>query len=160
VNGLCNDAVALDTNVFIHLFNPQNNTNNHIDSLLSSLAADELVLLVDDLGYIASEYLEKLTPKIMDASDTGPQASLLRYWMAPERRVAVPVLKKSSLWRSVSFVRGKPLVTNDVMHILNGPSREVGGPRGATRRTRLQRIARDEGLVGLLYSTLEASRQL
>lgn len=175
MNGLCSEAVALDSNVFVQLLNPAANSDSHIDKLLGALAHDQLFLLVDDLNYIASEYANVVTPIVRTASDTGIQTQLLKYWMlsAPRRTVAVD--KVGSLWTGVlgvihekhetcdrcfvcvAFAAGKPLITNDLLHIVNGPTAETGGRKGSTRRSRLHRVAKSHNSNGKIHLTREAA---
>lgn len=178
MNGLCEESVALDSNVFIHLLNPKNNKDEHIDRLLGALAADQLSLLIDDQNYIASEYQRLVLPIVQNTSDTGIQVQLLRYWMVLANRETVNVVKTDPLWKAVlkviherpenadrcfvcvAFLKSKPLVTNDELHILTGPSNELGGPRGSSRRKRLGQIAKRQKLIGLLYNSVEAASQV
>ena len=55
---LVRDEVAIDTNVFQDLLNPQNNACSHINRLLEYLIRERTTLVVDDQGLIASEYLQ------------------------------------------------------------------------------------------------------
>ena len=55
MNRLTCDYIAIDTNVFEHLLNPQENTNNHIDTLLRTLTRDRVGLIVDDKKRIENE---------------------------------------------------------------------------------------------------------
>lgn len=175
MNGLCEDSVAIDSNVFIHLLNPANNAGQHIDALLGALAIDKLALLVDDGNYIGNEYDEQVRPIIEDADDIGIAVQLLRYWMLSAERITVPVASKKVLLQDVkqiihekyehadrrfvcvAFLCGKPLITNDRLHILNGPEKERGGPKGSPRYVRLVRIAKKHKLVGLLHTSEEAA---
>ncbi len=50
------DAVAIDTNVFIHLLNPQENVESHINELLKNLQLAQVSLIVDESGRILGEY--------------------------------------------------------------------------------------------------------
>jgi hypothetical protein len=178
VTALCDGAVAIDSNVFVHLLNPRNNADKHIDKVLSVLAMDGIELLVDEHGFIATEYQEKVESLIKKVSDTGPEAYLLRYWMRAELRRKVAVERKGSLWKGVcgviiennettdrcfvciAFACGLPLVTNDEIHILVGPAREVGGSRGSTRRHRLLQVAKREKLRGVVCSSVEAAKTI
>jgi len=78
--------IAIDTNVFIHLTNPQENPDSHIDQLLSHLAKTQHRLCVDSTGKIENEYDEKLGPRIRNLSETGIAIFLLRFWMNPDLR--------------------------------------------------------------------------
>ena len=57
-------SVAIDTNVFLHLLNPQKNTCSHINGLLEALQARDTVLLVDDRQRIQGEYSNQISPTI------------------------------------------------------------------------------------------------
>jgi hypothetical protein len=78
--------IAIDTNVFIHLTNPQNNPESHIDHLLMHLAKKQPRLCVDSTYKIGNEYEEKLGPRIKDSNDTSLAIYLLRFWMHPDLR--------------------------------------------------------------------------
>ena len=169
------ECVALDTNVFLHLLNPQQN-DGHIDELLMTLMELATRLLVDQDGHIAHEYLTYVVPRIQDASDTGPQTSILRYWMDVDRRISLDIPSRCNLWRliqkviheqqertdcrfvCVAFLRQKALVTNDRLHILEGPTREHRNQSSKFRLARLLKIAKDERLRGAaIFSTREAA---
>ena len=45
---LARNEVAIDTNVFQHLLNPQNNVNSHINRLLEYLIGQRTTLVVDE----------------------------------------------------------------------------------------------------------------
>ena len=47
MNNLTQDFIAIDTNVFMHLFNSKMNTNDHIWNLINRLHEDEIGLLID-----------------------------------------------------------------------------------------------------------------
>ena len=129
--------IAIDACVFIHLFNPQNNTDAHIDRLLTQLIKDSYLLLVDSSGKIGKDYSAQVIPMIKSKSDTGGQLLLLRYWMQNERRATVPLNRTDGLMAEIKSVihesdehadrafvyvacqRDATLVTNDHIHILN-----------------------------------------
>src|SRR5690349_6403414 len=78
--------IAIDTNVFVHLTNPQENPDSHIDQMLSHLAKDNPRLCIDSTNKISNEYLEKLGPRIGNSNETGIAIYLLRFWMNPDLR--------------------------------------------------------------------------
>ncbi len=47
MNNLTPDLIAIDTNVFEHLMNPEKNTNCHIHELLKRFIEDQINLLID-----------------------------------------------------------------------------------------------------------------
>lgn len=151
------DAVAIDTNVFEHILNPQENVNNHISELLAYLQERNTYLIVDDGNRIYGEYDNKLTPMIENADDIGPELYLLRYWFldAPSKDVNVtlndslmtrikrvihePSENVDRIFVYVAFKRGNLLISNDRNHIVIGPDSEAGQ---SERRHRLIRETR------------------
>ena len=63
------ECVAIDTNVFLHLRNPQENTNSHINDLLKYLQANKTNLVVDDKRRILNEYNNQIAPMITNADE-------------------------------------------------------------------------------------------
>ena len=151
------DAAGIDTNVFEHLLNPQNNPENHINYLLVHLQRQGIALLVDAGGRIAGEYNHHLGPIIRRTDDQRNEIYILRYWMeyAPRCEVTVNgsgqlmtairgVIREPSeavdrIFVYVSVSQGKLLVSNDEVHIVFGPERES---RLGARRQRLLRDSR------------------
>lgn len=151
MSALCQDFIAIDTNVFLHLLNEQENQKQHIDKLLRQLFHDRIALLVDDKKVIGNEYRDEIMPVVEKASDTDKRTTLLRYWMVFAPRDAEAVDLESDLMRSirsviverkekvdrvfvcVAFSRGRILVTNDRRHILWGKNTE----RPTKKRNRL-----------------------
>src|SRR5437867_3224100 len=87
MNGLTNDLIAIDTNVFLHLLHWGDdedaqtiNRDGHIDELLDRLRADKIALLVDDKNSISAEYREYIHP-LMTKDETDTKRYLLSYWM-------------------------------------------------------------------------------
>ena len=129
--------IAIDACVFVHLLNPQNNKDSHIDRLLRQLIKDSFMLLMDSTGRIGKDYEAQVKPMIKSTSDTGGQLYLLRYWMQNERRVTVQLDQTDRLMAAIrniifevaehadrAFVyvacrRNATLVTNDAAHILD-----------------------------------------
>ncbi len=151
------DAIAIDTNVFEHLLNPQENSGGHINRLLTHLIEECVALLLDKDGRIWGEYLNRIDPILENSDDRGPEIYILRHWIgaAPRLHSAVDlsdglmtIIKGVIRERSeivdrilvyVALSKGRVLVSNDHKHIVSGPVRE----RGQTpRRDRLKRSSR------------------
>jgi hypothetical protein len=82
--------VAIDTNIFMHLFNERENEDSHIEQLLSQLGKHKFRLCVDSTKKIANEYYEHLEPWLRRKDDTGIQLYILRFWMNEEIRETIP----------------------------------------------------------------------
>ena len=152
------DAVGIDTNVFEHLLNKENNNaDDHINDLLIHLQQQSIALLVDAGGRIAGEYKHHLDPIVRRADDERNEVYILRYWMTYAHRYEVTVNGSGPLMTAIRGViredseavdrifvyvclsEGKILVSNDEMHIVIGPARES---RLGERRHRLLRDSR------------------
>jgi len=128
--------IAIDTNVFIHLTNPKENPDSHIDQLLSHLAKDNPRLCVDSTKKISNEYLEKLGPRINSQDEKGIAIFLLRFWMDQGLREEIATDVQDRLMRRIERViierdehtdrtfvyvscKGDcPLISNDHGHII------------------------------------------
>ena len=71
--------IAIDTNIFVHLLNPDVNHGSHIDKLLGKLIQLRYQLLVDSTRKIGNEYQQIIVPIIRNRDDTGQQLQLLRF---------------------------------------------------------------------------------
>lgn len=150
--------IAIDTNVFVHLTNPQENPDSHIEQMLSHLAKNQTRLCVDSTKKIGNEYEEKLGPRIRDANETGIAVFLLRFWMNPDRRDVIDTDPQDHLMqrirktipeadehadRAFVYVSCKgdcPLVSNDHVHIIG-------------RRSELRKRTRDDRGVVTCFQT-------
>lgn len=128
--------VAIDTNIFIHLTNSQENPDSHIDQLLMHLAKSDPRLCVDSTRKIGNEYEEKLGPRIRNESEQNIAIYLIRYWMNDDVRQVVEVDHQGPLMHRIRRVIVEPdehvdrafvyvscqgdcpLITNDNQHIL------------------------------------------
>ncbi|MEI7733096.1 MAG: hypothetical protein WCO56_26225 [Verrucomicrobiota bacterium] len=144
--------IAIDTNVFLHLTNPQENPDSHIEQLLIHLAKLNYKLCIDSTKKISNEYEEKLVPMIRNANEIGFVSYLLKLWLNTDIRIEVELDADDQLMRKIrevireidehadrAFVyvacRGDCyLITNDVIHII-GRRRDL---RSETRRLRGQ----------------------
>ena len=151
------DAAGIDTNVFSHLLNPQNNPDGHINSLLTHLFEQQVALLVDDGGRITGEYERSITPLIQRLDEARNERQILRYWMtsAPSRKVEFSegdalmagirqVISGDAavdrIFVYVAFKEGKVLISNDKGDIVFGSDRGRGY---VPRRERLLQITQD-----------------
>jgi predicted nucleic acid-binding protein len=72
--------IVIDTNIFVHLLNPEKNIKKHINHLLVTLQ-DTHQLQIDKEGRIRSEYLQKLSTAISNASELGIEKYILEIWI-------------------------------------------------------------------------------
>ncbi len=173
MNKLANDYIAIDTNIFIGLLNPQNNTEDHIEKLLSVLYEDRVYLIVDKGGKIWGEYTTEISNKMRNGYNNPNYNELLRGWLHPERelktvdigqhnevREAIQRIigrgnTKDAAFVCVAIVEDRVLVTNDRRDILDG-----GNKRDA-RRGQLLEIARKRGSRSAkIYGSQEAYKNL
>src|SRR5216684_8162534 len=98
---MADDEVTIDTNVFVHLLNPLNNTGDHIDQLLSSLVEKQMTLCVDNKGTIEGEYETHVVPLFEAASDQDLRVFWLRYFMDDDHKELVPVKFGDALMVSI-----------------------------------------------------------
>ena len=148
------DCVAIDTNVFEHLLNPEMNPGSHINELLAYLQEHGVSLIVDDDGRILNEYDNRLGPILRNIDSSRIEMYVLRYWTRYVDRRDVTVNLSDALMRAignvipgnsegvdrrfvyVSFRLGKILISNDETHIVIGP------PRERDQQPRRQRLLR------------------
>ena len=135
------DSVAIDTNVWIHLLNPQNNEESHIDRLLDYFRQQAIELVVDDKGVIGKEYLNSVFRRYQGLDESRNERYLLRYCLnAPRCIVTLDIL--DNLMRSieilihepgkdadrtfvyVAFKIGRILISNDLRDIVRGTASE------------------------------------
>ena len=146
------DAVAIDTNVFVHLRNLRENPGRHIHHLLGVLAEQSVELLVDNGSVIQQEHVRNVIPMLEGSSVDGAEAYLLQYFMDAniQRKVAVarqdrlmvkirdvifePSKNPDRTFVYVAFHEGKALISNDREDIVCGPPNE--------RRPRRDRLLR------------------
>ena len=146
------DAVAIDTNVFVHLKNPEQKPYRHIHHLLGVLIEQEVELLVDYGGFIHDEYQEVID-MVEGNSVDADEAYLLQYFMNVDHQRKVAVTRRdrlmTAIWKVicerdknpdrtfvyVAFHEGKSLISNDRADIICGPPSE--------RRPRRDRLLRE-----------------
>jgi hypothetical protein len=161
-------GVTIDTSVFKDYLNPEKNTDDHIDKLLSVLAKRKYRLCVDEGGRIDGEYKVQIGPIIQNRDEGGFERQMLAYWLVDNPRIPIPtdmgdelmvqikriiIEIKETLDRIFVYVaiRGQSrLVTNDGIHIV-------------ARRKELRKAAKKDGApkdkVDFLHS-LEATANL
>ena len=168
------DCVAIDTNVWIHLLNPQDNADSHIDRLLDYLRRRGIALIVDDQGEIEKEYWKSVLPRLQGMDETRNERYLLRYCLnAPRRTVALNELDDlmkaiarvicepdKGIDRTFVYVAlriGRILISNDMRDIVQGH----GGETQAWRRDRLLRITEEIRPEGAdILTSLEAYEKI
>lgn len=171
---LFQDAVAIDTNVFVHLRNPEHNTNGHIHRLLGVLAEGKVVLLIDDRGVIQREHERNVIPMLEGGSVDGGELYLLQYFMDVNFQQKVMVNPRDRLMAAISrvifepsknadrtfvyvaFQEGKWLISNDRTDIVEGPAWEETPRRN--RLLRETRRLRPEGAS--IFTSIEAHTQI
>ena len=152
-------CVAIDTNVFLHLFNPQENTDRHIDRVLVYLYEQGIALIVDDKGRIRGEYENQIRPIVEKSDEMRFEIQILRAWFLPDapRRVvsldmrdslmqairnAMPTDSTDRIFVYVAFKEGKILISNDREDIVSQRQRLLND----TRRIR-KRIGSDDAEI-------------
>jgi|GEM_PF-6331064 len=131
------DNVTIDTNVFVHLFNPEQNTEEHIDRLLEGLVRQKRSTCYDTgkNGRIESEYTHQLAPIIRSRKSEGARMELLRYFFVLSPRCYVVLDFGSALGVAIRNVMNavgaepsdhvfayvachsdSPLITNNTAH--------------------------------------------
>lgn len=164
--------VAIDTNVFIHILNDQNNQDEHINTLLGHLYKKRVSLLLDNNGRIMGEYKHLITPLIEGSNERLFESTLLRYWIhfAPKKYSEVKLndelmtaIRKiihereevvDQIFVYIALRERKTLITNDYIHILSGPTNESNESPRRTRLLRITRRHRDRG--GAILNSQEA----
>ena len=144
-------CVAIDTNVFLHLLNPQNNPGEHINQLLDHLDCQMIALIVDDKERISGEYNNKINPILLNSDDTREEIYILRSFFGQNaRRHKVSVTMNDDLMRAirnvmptdstdrifvyVAFKEGKILISNDRGDIVNRRQTLLNDTRQIRRR--------------------------
>ena len=166
-------SVAIDTNVFEHLTNPQENPEQHIDGLLEYLISWRTELLVDGRNRINGEYNNRIVQKLKNSYETDNAASILKYWFiyATHRKIELKLndrlmesIKRiihehtnrvDTIFVYVAFKEGKILISNDINDIVDGPPSERGH---SPRRTRLQNATKKHRPNGAgILTSIEAN---
>ena len=129
--------IAIDTNIFVHLTNPADNPDSHIDQLLNHLAKSDPILCVDSTNKISAEYDEKLGPRIQTQNERNLAIYIIRFWILFARRESIPLNATSQLMNRIRQVIPEPaehvdralvyvscegncpLITNDKLHIVD-----------------------------------------
>ena len=112
MNNLTQDFIAIDTNVFMHLFDSESkmNTDDHILYLIERLRKDEVRLLIDgprEKSRIRGEYYECLSPYVNSSLQWGrAEWKLLRYFLLPENSKVVDIDQKDNLMVSIKGIIG------------------------------------------------------
>ena len=172
MNKLASDYIAIDTNVFEHLFNAQNNVSDHIETLLGKLAYDHVHLIIDKDGRIWNEYTNRIINEIRNPINRNYE-HLLRYWLNVDaKNKDVNVNQRDNLMVSIKrVIRGgkttdkifvyvaihekRVLITNDRNDILDENNNKN------QRRDKLLKIAKLQGFKSArIYNSREAYDKL
>lgn len=159
--------IAIDTCVFVHLLNPQNNQDAHIDKLLRYLIKENFKLLVDSTGRIGNEYLAQIIPMFKRTYETGTQRYLLQEWMQDHRRIKVDLDAKDRLMTAIRRVipevdehadrafiyvackHDSDLITNDTGHILDRRSKILSCTKKCRRGDKTRIVSSIEAYEGI-----------
>lgn len=173
-NSLTRDFIAIDTNVFEWLLNPQKNIDNHIGVLLTALALDGVRLLVDGKdGRIVKEYRNRFARFFDRQSGSGGVAhqdhlEILRYWFRLESHREVGVNRGDALMNAIKVIidsgnatdrtfayvainENRILVTND-----RGDFIDIGSQHGKRRQKLLQLAKRQKKKQAGILTSQEA----
>ena len=130
MNGLTNDTIAIDANVFGHITTKDKCKRKYIGKLLRRLLEDNISLLVDDKKKIIAEY-GNLFPRYLERADErGAEGELISYWFHSKNHKTVPVDTRDNLMVAITnivparkgkdrfyvyiaFKEGRVLVSND-----------------------------------------------
>jgi len=155
--------IAIDTSVFMDYLNPEKNTSDHIDTLLSVLAKRQYRLCVDSDKRIEGEYESQLGPILRNTDETkGFQRYMLQFWLESNPKELLPLdmgdelmtkikkiihERKESVDRIFVYVAisaDTRLVTNDGKHIIDG-------------RRELKKVAKKRDADNVDFMTSEAA---
>lgn len=142
---------AIDTNIFEHLLNPQENVCGHIDMLLQKMRDIGVILIIDGRQRILAEYNDRTVPLFKNQRTDSSKRFLIQYWTQDCKKYRVSVEHSSELIKKIKkvlpqgegtdavfvfvvFRCGGTLLTNDRDDII-----DEGSKRNA-RRTKLLRI--------------------
>ena len=103
MNKLTKDFIAIDTNIFMHILNPQKNTDEHIDQLLEQLSDDGIKLLVDDGKRIINEY-NRCLDEMIEGMELDSRQLLLLYWLDAQNHKSIKVIPKDTLLVSIKTI--------------------------------------------------------
>ena len=126
MNILTKDFIAIDTNVFMHLFDSEKNTDDHILYLIERLRKDEIRLLIDgprEKSRIWGEYLARLSPYLNSSLQWGrAEWKLLRYFLLlPGNSKVVDIDQKDNLMVSIKGIigmrKGEPVTDHFFVYV-------------------------------------------
>ena len=138
MENLTDDYIVIDTNIFLGLLNPKENTNYHIEELLLTLQEDCVCLIVDKDGRIPGEYKNSIGDVITNKTASSEYRELLKYWLTQEwrevdtRNDLITAIKqiigrnntRDALFVCVAMVSDETLITNDRKDIIKKGKRD------------------------------------
>lgn len=127
MNILTEDFIAIDTNVFEHLFNPEKNANNHIWNLIDRLHEDKIGLLIDSPddprkeSRIMGEYDRRLLPYVKPRQEVGAESVLLKIFFENAKLVEVDISQTDKLMVSIKGIigmrKGEPVIDHFFVYV-------------------------------------------
>ena len=124
MNILTEDFIAIDTNVFEHLFNPEKNVNNHIWNLIERLYEDKIGLLIDSPGdprkgsRIMGEYDRRLLAYVKPRQEVGAESVLLKIFFENTKLVEVDISQTDKLMVSIKgIIKAKPVTDRYFVYV-------------------------------------------
>lgn len=131
--------VVIDTNIFLHLVDPRENSDGHINHLLLGLARTH-ELHVDKNGDISREYKQKLISVIQSLDETGYEKYILTFLILTKPMHVLELQPPENLRKAIALIINDKtkkidrclvetaalsncdLITNDKVDILNNTS--------------------------------------
>ena len=131
--------IVIDTNVFIHLLNPEINTSRHINILLNQLKSTHQ-LQIDKAGKIDTEYKRKLCDVIQNMDEQRFEQQILQFWILIKEKNIIDTDPSEQLRNGIAKIINDQtksvdrclvataalttadLITNDSVDILNNAS--------------------------------------
>lgn len=169
MNNLTNDYIAVDTNVFEHLMNPQKNTCNHIYKTLIQLIKDKILLLVDNRRKIINEYFNNIPQYLQYENDKKGEGKLLFHFLKMENHKVIhtdlsdnlmsaikniiPEHKKTDrFFVYVAFKKNRILITNDRRDIIDEGTKHDERRRKLLKNTKQYRPPSERNRADILTS--------
>ena len=174
MNSLTSDWIAIDTNVFEHLMNPEKNVNNHISILFKRFIDNKISLLVDNKKKIITEYDSRISAYLKNP-EKGVEYRLLKsffeYGLGNNKKIVVdlndalmisitkviPAHKGADrFFVYVAFKRGRILITNDREDMIDQNNQKGKKRKELLKKTKRYRCKEKEDIL----TSEEAYRKL
>ena len=96
--------VTIDSNVLIHVFNPQENTDEHIEALLAFLITHNYFACVDAKNVILREYNGIVEKWMRNKDQDGNEVILVRHWLDRDNQHPLEVDRTGPLYSLVEKI--------------------------------------------------------